>query len=77
MATLRIDNNKTFVTEVTVTESDKYSCDVYLKFGRHYVPENVRGVSEMFLTPIQLENLGHFLIRQAKEIRTEQEMRGK
>lgn len=75
MSILRIDGNDTFSTEVTVRESDKYTQAVYVKFERHYVPEEVRGVNEMFLTPNQLENLGHFMIRQAREIRLEQESR--
>ncbi len=69
MTSFRIDSNDTFSTEVTVRESDKYTETVYVKFERHYIPEEIRGVNEMFFTPNQLELLGRFLCRQADEIR--------
>lgn len=69
MTSFRIDSNDTFSTEVTVRESDKYTEAVYVKFERHYIPEEIRGVDEMFFTPNQLELLGRFLCRQADEIR--------
>jgi len=72
MATLRIDNNKTFATEVNITESGKYSKDVYLKFVRYYDPSEVRGCYEMSISPNELELLGRFLIRQADEFRSNQ-----
>ena len=75
MNTHRIDSNDTFSTEVTVRESDKYSRDVYIKIERHYVPEEIRGTNEVFMTVTQLEQLGRFLVKQADAIRTEQAMR--
>lgn len=75
MATLRIDSNESFETKVIVRESDEYSEQVYLRLERHYIPEEIRGVNEMFLSPTQLEFLGRFLVRQADEIRTAQAQR--
>jgi hypothetical protein len=75
MAQLRINANPTFTIDVTVRESDEYSESVYVKFDRHVLPEEIRGCSEMFLTPTQVEQLGRFLIRQADEIRTAQDIR--
>ena len=75
MTSLRIDSNESFSTEVTVRESDKYSQAAYVKFERHYIPEEVRGVNEMFMTPNELETLGRFLCRQADEIRRQQNER--
>lgn len=68
MAVLRINANPTFTIDVTVRESDKYSEAVYVRFDRSILPEDITGVSEMFLTPNQLDNFGRFLIRQAEEI---------
>lgn len=75
MAKLRIDNNETYVTEVTVRESDKYSEFAYVKFDRNMIPEEIRGCNEMFITPNQLELLGKFFVRQAEEIRQEKRLR--
>ena len=72
MAVYRIEQAGSLVTDVTVRESDEYSSQVYLRFDRHVVPENIRGTNEMFMTPVQLEQLGRFLVRQADEIRTSQ-----
>ena len=72
MAKHVINANSSFTIEVNVRESDKYTESVYVKFERNYVPENVQGVSEMFFTPDQLEDLGMFLVNQANSIRTEQ-----
>lgn len=74
MAKLSIDVNSTFQVDVTVRESDKYSGLIYVKMERFYRPESIHGCDELFLTPSQLENLGNFLIRQAREIKAEQEM---
>jgi len=75
MSTLRIDSNESFATEVTIRESDAHTKDAYVKFTRYYIPEEIRGCSEMFLTPTQLDLLGRFLIKQADEIRTAQHNR--
>lgn len=75
MAQLRIDANETFTIDATVRESDEYSKAVYVRFDRHYIPEDIRGCNEFFLSPVQLEQLGRFLVRQADEIRTAQEHR--
>lgn len=75
MTTLRINNNPVFVSSVTVRESDKYTQDAYVKFERHDIPEEIRGCSEMFLSPDELETLGNFLVDQAETIRRQQEKR--
>lgn len=72
MTTFRIDSNDTFSTEVTVRESDKYSRAVYMRIDRHYIPEEIRGCNEVFLSVDELENLGKFLLQEAKFIRAEQ-----
>jgi hypothetical protein len=69
MTTFRIDSNETFRTEVTVRQSDPYTRAAYVKFDRHYIPEEIRGCNEMFMTPDELERLGMFLVEQAKVIR--------
>ncbi len=71
MTSFRIDSNETFSTEVTVRESDKYTRAAYVKFERHYIPEEIRGVNEMFMTPQELEQLGFFLIAQADKMRSQ------
>ena len=72
MAVYRIEQVGTLITDVTVRESDEYSSHVYLRFDHHVVPEDVRGTHEIFLTPVQLEQLGRFLVKQADEIRLSQ-----
>lgn len=69
MATLRIDTNDSFTVDITVSETDKYTKSAYVRFDRHYIPEEIRGCNELFLTPIQLELLGKFFVRQAEEIK--------
>jgi len=73
MTTLQINNNATFISTVTVRESDKYTKDVYVKFERHDIPEEIRGCNEMFISPDELETLGNFLVGQAEIIRSQQE----
>lgn len=75
MAQLRINANNTFTIDATVHESDEYTEAVYIRFDRHYIPEGISGCNEFFLTPVQLEQLGRFLVRQADEIRTAQQYR--
>lgn len=69
MTTHRIDSNETFATEVSVRRSDKYSDAVYVKFERHYVPEEIRGCNDMFLSPSELKELGLFFVEQAEKLR--------
>lgn len=75
MATLHLHTGPDFTLDVSVRESDTYTEDVFVKFEHYISPENIRGVNEMFMTPLQLELLGKFLIRQADEIRTDQAVR--
>jgi hypothetical protein len=75
MATQVIHANEMFTVDVTVRESDEYTKAAYLKLELNYGPENRVGTHELFLTPIQLELMGRFLVRQADEIRTAQAYR--
>ncbi len=70
MTNHRINSNDNYITEVSVAETDKYTNSVYLKFQRHYVPEEVRGVNEMFLTIDEFEQLAKFFQNEANNIRT-------
>ena len=72
MATLRIDSNETYKTEVTVRESDVHSENVYVNIQKFVIGHDVKDCGEMFLTPEQLELLGRFFIRQADEIKSKQ-----
>ena len=75
MTIYRIDSNDTFSTEVNVRESDQYTRAAYVKFERHYIPEEIRACNEMFMSPEELEKLGRFLVAQADAIRTAQAVR--
>jgi hypothetical protein len=76
MAQLRIPVNNTFDIDVEVRESDKYSEQVYLKFERRMKDsDSPRSCDKLFLSPKELETLGRFLIRQADDIRTAQDVR--
>ena len=66
----RLDSNKTFSTEVTVRESDKYSNSIYMRFDRRFTPDESRGCNEIFLTVEELEKFGKFLLEQANTFRT-------
>ena len=72
MTTYRIDNNDSYVTEVSVGESDKYTQLAYLKFARDNLVEEIRGVNEMFITTAELRSFGEFLVEQADSIEAEQ-----
>lgn len=72
MAVYRIEQAGSLVTDISVRESDTYSGMVYINIERHIVPENVRGTNEVYMTTVQLEQLGRFLMKQADEIRTAQ-----
>ncbi len=75
MATLRIDSNNNVSTEVTIRESDVYSESVFVKFEKICDGVESHGCNEMFLTPMQLDHLGRFLLRHAEEIRGLQKSR--
>jgi hypothetical protein len=75
MTTYRIDNNDSYVTEVSVGESDKYTQLAYLKFARDNLVEEIRGVNEMFVTTQELRSFGQFLVDQADSIEIEQATR--
>jgi hypothetical protein len=75
MTTYRIDNNDSYVTEVSVGESDKYTRLAYLKLVRDNLIEEVRGINEMFVTTAELRSFGEFLVEQADSIEAEQSTR--
>lgn len=77
MSTLQLYTSKQAAVNAEVRESDKYSESIFVKFTRTQSPDDNSGCSEMFLTPSQLENLGRFLVKQADEIRTAQQIRNK
>jgi len=72
MPQLQIDVNPMFTLDITVRESDQYTESVFVKFERNMDPGRIQGCNEMFITPDQLDQLGRFFIRQAKEITSEQ-----
>lgn len=74
-ATMIIKANNTFTVDITVSDGNQYDDSVQLKFARNFGAGKVHGTDELFLTPIQMELLGKFLIRQADEIRTAQSFR--
>jgi hypothetical protein len=72
MAMLSISVNNSFSLHVTVRESDKHTQAVYVKIENYVSEDMVRGVSDMFMTPSQLDELGRFYIREAENIKREQ-----
>lgn len=72
MNTLKLESNDTFSTEISVKESDPYTKMVYVKFDRVYVPEEIRGCDEMFLSLDEVESMGKFFLDCAKSIRFNQ-----
>lgn len=75
MAILEQHIHPNFVTTVEVRESDEYTQQVLVKITKQYKDGDIKSSGEMFLSPIQLENLGRFLVRQAEEIKTAQASR--
>lgn len=75
MTTYRIDHNDSYVTEVSVGESDKYTKLAYMKLMRDNLAEEIRGVNEMFITTAELRSFGEFLVEQAEMIEAEQRTR--
>ena len=67
--------NDTFSIDVTVSDSNEYDNAVQVKFAHNFGFGNVQRADEIFLTPIQLDLLGRFLIRKADELRLEQSPR--
>jgi hypothetical protein len=76
MSTLRIDVTEDFAIEVSVRESDANTKSAYLKIERTSTEKNIT-VTDLFLTPEQLGRIGYFLMRQADEMKTMQEIRQK
>lgn len=72
MSTLTLKTNNTFTTDVMVCKSDPYSGAVFVTFNQVYGPDKIRGCSEMFMTPDELNELGSFLIQQAAKIKSSQ-----
>lgn len=77
MATLNIRVDKEFSINVLVRESDKHSKLTHLTFTSVSNAEEPRRCDEMFLTPIQMELIGRFLLREADYINVLQANREK
>jgi predicted sugar kinase len=75
MATIRLTSDPSFVTEVTVRESDRITQTVFVKLAKNVIPEDIQGTSELFLSVSQLDLLGRFFVRQAEEIKQAQQFR--
>lgn len=75
MTTLQLKTNNSFSINASVRESDPYSESVYMKFEMDPVIGHSARMDEMFLTPDQLEELGKFLVQEAKTIRETQVVR--
>jgi hypothetical protein len=75
MSTLHIGLANSFDTMVTVKEADVYSGLAFVSLTRSYIPENIRGINEMFMSPTELDQLGRFFVRQAEDIRLAQAAR--
>lgn len=72
MAKLSLDTNPLFSTDITVEGIHSDANSVYLRFQNAYVSGKQKRCDEMFLTPIQLELIGRFLVRQALELQQKQ-----
>ncbi len=70
-----IKANDMFTVDVSVSGADGYSDSVRVKFEHNFGFGKVHRTDEIFLTPIQLDLLGRFLIRQADELNTALEMK--
>lgn len=76
MATQTLRLNETLTLDVTVGTPNRFSDEVHIKMEHNFGHGNVQGTNEAFLSPSQLDLLGRFLIRQAEDIRLEQESIG-
>ena len=71
MSELIINQTEDQVYTVTARFSDKYSKKSFLKFTRYDTKlKEATYCNEMFLSPVELEELGQYLIAQAADIRT-------
>ena len=75
MTKLTFGDDTTFDLEISVSESDSYSKLIRVQIDKNHGVGKIHGSSEMFLTADQLETLGRFLIRQADDVRSSQEIR--
>lgn len=71
-ATMIINPNAMSTIDVTVGDANKYDNAVQIKIARNFGNGRIHGTDELFLTPIQMELLGRFLVRQADELRSAQ-----
>lgn len=68
MAKLELKVNDTHCLGVEVKKSDEYTGDVFVKFTRDYFNGTSLQCSDMFMSPVQLELLGKYLIRKSQEL---------
>lgn len=74
-ATMMINTNNSFTVDVTIADGNKYDNAVQVRFAHNFGAGKVHRTDEIFLTPIQLDLLGRFLIRQANELQMAQSQR--
>lgn len=68
MVQMNIVNNSATTTVVNVKESDKFSKRVHLQLMEEIDGIGTQSKVEYFMSPLQMQNLGEFLIEQARII---------
>lgn len=76
MAELRVTSSTDHTLDVRVTEADKYSGCMKVNIIKDIGLKDIY-TTELFLTPVQMDLLGRFLIRQATEEATRQEVQSR
>jgi hypothetical protein len=69
MSTLEIDVKSTFTVKVSVQGPDKYTGLAPVKFTRQFSADSIHGANELFLTPEQVEEMGMFLVEEARRMK--------
>lgn len=72
MTTLKLNPKSNFELHATVTATDPYTDSVFLKFERFYREDSVHPCNHIFLSAEAVEELGMFLVEQAKIIKKKQ-----
>jgi hypothetical protein len=77
MSELRIKINETVDLVVTARESDAYTGAAFLRLEKQYANGEMHDSHEAFISPMMLEQIGRFLIKEAESIRVSQQTRDK
>ena len=77
MSELRIKLNETAELVVTARESDSYTGTALFKLEKQYADGSKHDAHEAFTSPVMLEQIGRFLIKEAESIRLVQQSRDK